>query len=158
MEQPESNAKLTFDQLQAIDVTQKRLANLESEVNIATKSLKVAKLDADRATKENLYQNELLGIVTAQVAEKQKKSTELDEQILEKSNELRTISQKVAEFTSKQTIKEMELKDREDKVSAKELQLSNQGNALGKERIILENDKAEHAQKFNKLKEVIQTF
>lgn len=158
MEQPEPNAKLTFDQLQAIDVTQKRLANLESEVNIATKSLKVAKLDADRATKENLYQNELLGIVTAQVAEKQKKSTELDEQILEKSNELGTISQKVAEFTSKQTIKEMELKDREDKVFAKELQLSNQGNALGKERIILENDKAEHAQKVTKLKEVIQTF
>jgi chromosome segregation ATPase len=54
------SVKLTFEQLQQIDATQKRLSNLESEIIIATKTLKGTKMECDRAVKEKLYQEELL--------------------------------------------------------------------------------------------------
>jgi hypothetical protein len=155
---PNENVKLTFDQLQAIDVTEKRLANLESEVNIATKSLRVAKLDADRATKENIYQNELLAIVTAQVAEKQNRATQLDEQILAKSDELAVLSSKIVEFTAKKTAEEMLLKDREDAVSILEIKLQEDRSILDKIEENLHTNIEEFNKKVANLKEVIGTF
>lgn len=158
LNQETKNVELSFDQLQAIDQSKKILANLESEVSIATRNLRILKGDTDRATKENIYQNELLTNVSAQVIEKQKKASELDEEILAKSNQLSTLNAEVREQGTEQTKTLMSFKDREDAISAKELQLSNLGNTIGKERIILNSDISEHNKKVVKLKEVISTF
>jgi hypothetical protein len=158
IETTQDNPKLTFDQLQAIDVVEKRLANLESEVNIATKSLRIAKLDADRATKENIYQNELLAIVSAQVIEKQTKATALDEEIIAKSTQLSEIQSQFVEITNKKTAQEMELKEKEDKASAKELELTKKEEVLNKVETQLTLNIEEFNRKVGTLKQVIETF
>ena len=55
-----ANPTLTFDQLQAIDVAQKTLANLQSEITNATKILKGTKMECDRAIKAQAYHEGLL--------------------------------------------------------------------------------------------------
>jgi len=57
---PTDNVKLSFDQLQAIDFTQKKLANLESEIKIANKNLKIVITDCDKVIKEKAYREEQL--------------------------------------------------------------------------------------------------
>ena len=54
--------------------------------------------------------------------------------------------------------RETDLNDREVKIAEKEKQLSQQGEKLGRETILLDNDKATHNAKVAKLKEVISTF
>lgn len=158
MEQPNKNVQLTFEQLQQINVVENRLGNLQNEIALAVKLLPETRNDLEQATKNKLYQEELLAIVSVKVSEKQSISTNLDEVILEKRVEL---NQLLSEISTKKSLfdkKEMEFKDREDKISEKEQQLSAQGNAIGKERVILENDKAEFKSKVDKLQEVISTF
>lgn len=60
IETPSKNVELTFEQLQQIDVVQKNLANLHNETSIATKLLIVTRKDTEKATKEKVYQEELL--------------------------------------------------------------------------------------------------
>lgn len=73
MESPNANVELTFDQLQAIDTTQKRLANLQNEISVAAQNLDVARQDLEKVTKERIYQDELLKTVSQKVADLQSK-------------------------------------------------------------------------------------
>ena len=60
IEQPNENIKLSLEQLQQIDIVQKRLSVLESEITNANKVLKGTKMEIDRVVKEKAYQEELL--------------------------------------------------------------------------------------------------
>lgn len=57
---PTNNVQLTFEQLQQIDMFEKRLGNLQNEVNLAVKQLSVARTDCDRIFKEKEYQEKIL--------------------------------------------------------------------------------------------------
>jgi chromosome segregation ATPase len=155
---PTENPKLSFDQLQAINVTQKRLAVLESEIVNATKQLRSTKLEADRATKENIYQNELLSTVSASVVKKNTEATKLDEEILSKKDVLAHLNSEIATKSAEHTTKIMELKDREDKVVATELSTHQREVDILDGRDDLNNDIRNWKDKVAKLKEVISTF
>jgi len=72
---PEETIKLTEEQQKQIEVVQTRLANLENEVVIANKALVAIKAESVSATKERMYQEELL-TQTKQAIEDSKKDLE----------------------------------------------------------------------------------
>ena len=78
---PNENVKLTFEQMQQIDVVEKRLANLQIEVSLATKLLTETRLDSERLTKERIYQNGLLSDLLRKVEEADLKYGKLLEDI-----------------------------------------------------------------------------
>ncbi len=157
-DQPTDNVKLNFDQLQAIDTAQKRLAVIESEIAIANKTLKGTKLESDRAIKERAYQEELLVEATKQVDSKQAIATKLDEDILEKTSALNTLNVEINDKKASQEAREMRIKNDEASVAT----ASN--NLLAKERVLAEKVRVYEAgaEEFNskvaKLKEVISIF
>lgn len=158
IETPTENVKLTFEQLQQIDVTQKRLAQLESEITIATKTLRGTKLEADRATKENAYQQELLMKISTQVDAKKKELEELNSVYTQTKSELSNLQSNIADKTVTQAAKDTELKNREDKLASGEL-------ALSKAKAKLEDDQNVHEQnvsvvnaKVEAIKQAISTF
>jgi hypothetical protein len=153
-----ANPTLTFDQLQAIDVAQKTLANLQSEITNATKVLKGTKMESDRAVKEKVYQEELLSDLTLQVESKTITISTLDKDIDEKTTSLNELLSQFKEHTDLMASEKASHDERESKISEKEQQLSNLGNALGKKEIILNNDKADFNSKVATLKEVISKF
>ena len=157
-ETPAENVKLSFEQLQAIDTTQKRLAVLESEIAIATKVLKGTKLECDRATKEIAYKNELLDSVNLQVKTVEDNLISLNETLANTREELAKVNSEISTKSSVQTAKDMEFKDREDGIVAKELALSNKEEVLSKNIAIHESDRKDFNEKIAKLKEVIDTF
>ena len=153
-----SNPTLTFDQLQAIDVAQKTLANLQSEITNATKILKGTKMECDRAIKAQAYHEGLLADLTSQTDTKTLNSSKLDTEITEKTAMLNELLSQFKEHTDKMASENADHTAREVKISQKEKQLSEQGSAIGREKVLFENDKATHNSKVAKLKEVISTF
>jgi chromosome segregation ATPase len=71
IDSPNENTKLTFDQLQQIDVTQKQLANLQGEITNAIKTLKGIKMEIERATAERKYQEQLFAELEPKIKEAQ---------------------------------------------------------------------------------------
>ena len=153
-----SNPTLTFDQLQAIDVAQKRLAVLESEIVNAQKVLKGTKMEADRATKENIYQNDLLVEVSSKVETKQKELEDLKTNFLEISYNLDDLNKEIKEKTKVQADKELELNNRENDISSKETTLQLKENKLASEQNTLEENLLSFNSKVVKLKEVMSKF
>lgn len=78
---PTENVKLTLEQLQQIDVVQTRLSVLESEITTAQKILKGTKSECERATKERLYQEELINGLKEPLEQLEAKKLELLEEI-----------------------------------------------------------------------------
>lgn len=99
---PSNNPKLSFEQLQAIDITQKRLAVLESEINNASKVLKGTKVECDNAVKENKYQQEQLITIITQVDNKKKELSDLVVNCEENSSKLKTLNDEIKNKTTKQ--------------------------------------------------------
>lgn len=64
---PTDNVKLTFEQMQQIDVVEKRLVVLKNEITISQNLLMGTRMETDRATKEREYQEELLSNLQSQV-------------------------------------------------------------------------------------------
>jgi len=153
-----ANPTLTFDQLQAIDVAQKTLANLQSEINNATKVLKGTKMECDRAVKNQAYNEELLANLTAQVENKRGELANLTGNVSERTAMLNELLSQFKEHTDLIAKGKADHEARETKITSKEQQLSEQGSALGREKVLHENDKATFNQKVAKLKEVISTF
>lgn len=110
---PNSNVKLTFDQLQAIDTTEKRLANLQTEVSVAVSNLTAARLDAERVTKERIYQDDLLKSVTEKVKELQARHDVLLSNIQTGNAILSDNAAKAAAITAESEAKLVELDNKE---------------------------------------------
>jgi chromosome segregation ATPase len=153
-----SNPTLTFDQLQAIDVAQKTLANLQSEIVIATKILKGTKMESDRAVKEKLYQEELLENTKTQVEDETKQLNYLTSEIAQSNVILTKLNDEINTKTEIQRKKDVALQDRESAVQKREIEVAKVESSL-KEKV---SAHAETSQTFNskvaKLKEVISTF
>lgn len=156
--QETDNVKLTFDQLQAIDTAQKRLAVIESEITNAQKVLKGTKMESDRAVKELAYHEELLADLTAKTEAKNKELIDVKENLNTASEKCDALNKEIKEKEAEQFKKTVELDEREATIAKKEKELSEKGSALGKQEIILNNDKATFNEKVAKLKEVISTF
>lgn len=155
---PNENVKLTFDQLQSIDIAQKRLGVLESEIANATKVLRGTKLECDRAVKELDYQNVLLKDITESVNKSKKELEELNLNKQAVKNILDSLNKEISEKLSVHTAKENELAERETKVSAKETEInSRHRDLMGKENLHT-LDKEDFNKKVAKLKEVLNQF
>jgi len=153
-----SNVKLTLEQLQQIDTVETKLAELNTQIAVATKNLKVITNDSNRLAKERISAETLLADLTTQ-NETLKKSVDSSTETLNKTKT--DISNLESELVDKKAVhdkRETDLNDREVKIAEKEKQLSQQGEKLGRETILLDNDKATHNAKVAKLKEVISTF
>jgi chromosome segregation ATPase len=153
-----ANPTLTFDQLQAIDVAQKTLANLQSEINNATKVLKGTKMECDRAVKNQAYNEELLGNLTTQVETKTKELADLKESITEKTAMLNELLSQFKEHTDLMTKGKADHDDRETKITKREQELNSKDSQLVKIQFALESEKSDFNSKVAKLKEVISTF
>ena len=153
-----SNVKLTLEQLQQIDAVESKLAELNTQLAVATKNLKVITNDSNRLAKERIAAETLLADLTTQ-NETLKKSVD---SLTETLNSTRTANTNLeSEMVAKKSVhdkRETDLNNREVKIAEKEKQLSEQGSAIGREKVLFENDKATHNAKVAKLKEVISTF
>ena len=153
-----SNPTLTFDQLQAIDVAQKTLANLQSEITNATKVLRGTKLESDRAVKDKAYQEELLANAKTQVEEETKQLNYLTSEIAQSNVILGKLNDEINSKTDIQKKKDDDLQARESAVQNREIEVAKVESSLGTK----VSAHAETSQTFNskvaKLKEVISTF
>ena len=146
---PTENVKLTFEQLQQIDVVQKQLANLQSEINIASKSLNVLKKDCDKVTKERIYQEELLSNLTVDVKKVEDRLGELTKERDTAIAQLDKAREETTKLNSSNCKKDLELKDRENKLQKEEEDLEKKvadfnikSNQLLKEQDDLKNKKS----------------
>lgn len=153
-----ANVKLTLEQLQQIDVVEQKLAGLNTQVSVATKNLKVISNDTIRFAREIEAQKPVLETLTTQVEDKKKEVETLQANIVERTAMLNQLLSEYKEHTNLIAKEQSEHNERETEISSKEQQISKQGNALGIERIMLENDKNDFNSKVAKLKEVISTF
>ena len=153
-----ANPTLTFDQLQAIDVAQKTLANLQSEITNATKVLKGTKMECDRAVKNQAYNEELLAGLTTQVEAKKKELADLLANHTDTSSKLSALNSEIKTKTTEQTTKTAELNDRESLVkSAEEANISNNKMlSISLQKHL--GDIKDFNSKVAKLKEVISQF
>lgn len=129
----DKNPELTFDQLQAMDVVQKRLSNLETEISIAQKNLLIEKKEVVKATKEREYQEELLGKLNAEIPLLEEKKEKLEIAIKEMEDYLTRASDEDRMFKTEQTKIESEHVERENSIREKEIKLMNQSESLRKE-------------------------
>jgi len=158
LNQETENVKLDFEQLQKIDVVQKRLANLESEINIASKNLTALKKDTDRIYKEKTYQEELLADLTSKTDDKKLQSSKLDESITEHTAMLNKIIEEYKEHKEKITTEKIESSNREEMISKKEAELDEKSKELNEKLVEYTNNVSVFFSKVAKLKEVISTF
>jgi chromosome segregation ATPase len=153
-----SNVKLTLEQLQQVDAVQTQLANLNTQVAVANKNLKVITNDTNRFAKERLATETLLADLTTQT-DTLKKQIDTLTKIHNDTQTANTVLE--SEMVAKKGVhdkRETDLNNREVKIAEKEKQLSEQGSAIGRDKVLFENDKATHNAKVAKLKEVISTF
>jgi len=156
--QIEPAIKLTDDQSRAIDETKRTLLNLESEISIASKNLKVTKADNEKLIKERIYQEELLNTITSKVNLVQTTLTELESNIADKTKELTKLNKKIETLENDILIKEANLKDREEKIIIEEKKQEEKHNSIIESTYCLSKEKEEFNLKVDKLKEVISQF
>lgn len=152
------NVKLTFDQLQAIDVVEKRLGNLQSEINIATKNLTALKKDTDRIYKEKTYQEELLANLTKQTEDKTKEISDLKANITEHTAMLNNVLAEYKDHTEKIATGKADHSAREDMILKKETELAEKSEELNGKLTEHQNNVSDFFSKVAKLKEVTSTF
>jgi len=155
---PTDNIKLTDEHLAQIQEGENRLSSIEALITIANRNLKVAKLELERTTKDILLQTEKLATLAPQIETAETKYKDLTDQFNDGQISLKNLNSEIETKTADLATKITELNDREAKISEKEKQLSEQGSAIGREKVLFENDKATHNAKVAKLKEVISTF
>lgn len=106
----DKNVELTFEQLQQIDVAQKQLANIQSEVSLATKNLGVLGKDCDKVTKERIWQEELLANLNTEVAKKSAELERMNSEIATVDALLKDNTEKAKTVGNSNEIKRTELK------------------------------------------------
>lgn len=139
LDTPIENVKLTFEQLQQIDVFQKTLANINNEISINSKLLIGQRADCEKATKETAYQKELLSDLETKVDSTKKQLEELSSEVTSSQNLL-------DENTEKNKSLGVENQSRSEELNQKEKELENK---------FLEHDteEKEFNIKFNQLSE-----
>lgn len=155
---PENNIKLDDKQTQAIEETKIRLLNLEGEISIGNKNLKVIKAETERAIKEKTYQEGLLAAVETKLTLLRESLADLEEKVSGKRKELSDLLAEIEKSTSETELKKIELKEREDAVLSDEIKLTEKDSKLTKIAFALESEKKEFDKKVARLKETLATF
>lgn len=153
-----NNVKFTAEQTEAVEESKRRLLNLESEISIASKNLKVIKAETEKAIKEKSYQEDLLANINGQVISAQNKFNELNESIIKASDSLSSINQEIAKKSDLIISKEKEFKDREDNLETQEkenITFNENLNVFAKE---LSSKEEDFNTKVANLKGVISSF
>ena len=148
IDSPNENVKLTFEQLQKIDVVNKQLANLQSEIANAQKILKGTKLECDRAVKEKLYQEELSVGLVEQVKTLTAQKDGLVQEVTDFTTALNTLKEKTNEINKQNYEREAELiarmkdlKSKEDAFNAKVSDFTIQSSKLLEDQLSIQTAK-----------------
>lgn len=158
IDEPTKNPELSFDQLQAIDVVQKRLSNLEAEIAIAAKNLSIEKKEVVKATKEREYQEELLAKLNAQVPALQAEKDKIEAAVKAGEERLAKIIQEDRVLKAEQTATAIQQTERENALRESEAKLAQQQDALRQENADLKAEKAKLAEFKEALLAVIKTW
>ena len=125
-----TNVKLTLEQLQQIDIVEQKLAGLNTQVNVATKNLKVVTNDTNRFAREIEAQKPVLETLNTQVEDKKKEVDALQADIVEKTTQLNELLSQFKEHTNLMASEKAKHDERESKIVSRETELSGQSNAL----------------------------
>lgn len=87
----DKNIALTYEQLGQIEEATTRLRNIENEIVIASRNLGIENKEVVKATKERMYQEELLAELTPRVADTKKELSDLQEIIAESKDSLNNL-------------------------------------------------------------------
>lgn len=123
---PNKNVELTFDQLQQLDVFQKRLTVLESNISAMTRDLNIVNKEVIKATKEREYQESLLADVSAKISTKQQEFNSLEASVLQVKESISLFQKEETEMRKTLTKKELELSERHESMLLAERKLTEQ--------------------------------
>jgi len=154
-EQDTTNATLSKEELQMLNVVESRLANLNNEVLIANSNLRAVTNDSLRIINERNFQKEQLDLADKRLKETQDKINNHNEEHLIALEVLNKLNSEIATKTSDITAKEMNLKDKEDCVSKKEEELFLAQEKLLNKELVIEEKEARLNKKIEKLNEVL---
>ena len=153
-----SNVKLTLEQLQQIDAVESKLAELNTQLAVATKNLKVITNDSNRLAKERISAETLLADLTTQNETLKKNVDTLTETL----NSTRTANTNLeSEMVAKKAVhdkRETDLNNREAVITNKEKEIASVESSLGDKVSKHAEEVKIHNSKVAKLKEVISTF
>lgn len=156
--QPEDNIILDDNQKKAIEETKSRLFNLESEISIATKTLRGLKSENERLIKDNSYQNELLLETISKVDPMLAKVADLESNILTKTEELNKINVEIQTKATDIEEREAEIKTKENNIEDRLKSVTEKEGNIRDINGILNQKIDDFNQKVSKLKEVIATI
>lgn len=117
---PNDNVKLTLEQMQQIDVVEKRLAVLKNEITISQNLLMGTRMEIDRATKEKEYQEELLFSLQNQVEDFSNKKDILINEINSSIEINDKLKEESAKINNENYIKISEINSRQSELESKE--------------------------------------
>lgn len=117
---PNDNVKLTLEQMQQIDVVEKRLAVLKNEITISQNLLMGTRMEIDRATKEKEYQEELLSSLQNQVEDFSNKKDILINEINSSIEINDKLKEESAKINNENYIKISEINSRQSELESKE--------------------------------------
>jgi chromosome segregation ATPase len=154
-EQDTTNATLSKEELQMLNVVEARLANLNNEVLIANSNLRAVTNDSLRIINERNFQKEQLDLADKRLKETQDKINNHNEEHLIALEVLNKLNSEIVTKTSDITAKEMNLKDKEDCISKKEEELFLAQEKLSNKELAVEEKEARLNKKIEKLNEVL---
>ena len=154
-EQDTTNATLSKEELQMLNVVEARLANLNNEVLIANSNLRAVTNDSIRIINERNFQKEQLDLADKRLKETQDKINNHNEEHLIALEVLNKLNSEIATKTSDIIAKEMNLKDKEDCASKKEEELFLAQEKLSNKELAVEEKEARLNKKIEKLNEVL---
>lgn len=155
---PSENISLELKQLQQLEIFERKLASLKSDIVISTKDLNALSNDTIRISKDNIYQQGLLDETNVQLVDAQKRINELNESHVLRNAEMSEKIKSIDSLQAHHTEKHMELKNREDTVSKKEQEIFSAQESLTERQLDHEEKEARFKIKVARLDEVISSF
>lgn len=152
------NIKLTVEQLQQISTVETRLANLNTQISVATNNLKIIKNDSERIEKERSDTAIVLSDLTVKKETLSKDVADLQEVYTKTQNSLSELNDEILSKTSIQNAKETELSDRESIVTQREQKLITDEQKLVESQKTLSEQVISHNEKVSKLEALIATI
>ena len=153
-----SNVKLTLEQLQQIDAVESKLAELNTQIAVKEKNLRVITNDTNRFAREIEAQKPVLEDLKTKVEEETKQLNYLTSEIAQSNTILGKLNDEINAKTETQNKKESEIKDRESIVQQREIEIAKVESSLGVKVSTHAEEVKIHNSKVAKLKEVISTF
>ncbi len=152
------NVRLEDKQVQTLEEYKSRLINLESEISIASKNLKVIKGETERAIVDRKYQQKGLEDVNAKIDEANTRLGVLFTAVTTAGTSLGEINQEIGKKTDILRAMEEEFKKREDAISAKETDLERREATVSFREIDVKKSEIELSAKHAKLKSFAETI